>query len=51
MNTRFTPSSENWAAVEAGTVLPDMLVAIAQGADIETEAARADESIVATLNG
>jgi N,N'-diacetylchitobiose transport system substrate-binding protein len=51
VNTRFTPSSENWAAVEAGTVLPDMLVAIAQGADIKTEAERADESIVATLNG
>jgi N,N'-diacetylchitobiose transport system substrate-binding protein len=50
-NSRFTPSSENWAAVEASTVLPDMLVAIAQGGDVKAEAAKADDAIVSTLNG
>ena len=43
-NSRFVPSSENWAGVEASTVLPDMLVAIAQGGDVEGEAAQADEA-------
>ena len=33
-NSRFVPTSENWAGVEAANILPDMLVAIAQGADI-----------------
>ena len=41
-NSRFVPTSEHWAAVEAGNILPDMLVAIAQGADIRAEAQRAD---------
>ena len=50
-NSRFVPSSESWAGVEASTVLPDMLVAIAGGADVEAEAARADEAIEALLNG
>jgi N,N'-diacetylchitobiose transport system substrate-binding protein len=50
-NSRFTPASENWAAVEASTVLPDMLVAIAQGGDVKSEAAKADDAIVTTLNG
>ncbi|MFC3687062.1 extracellular solute-binding protein [Aquipuribacter hungaricus] len=50
-NSRFVPSSERWAGVEASTVLPDMLVAIAGGADVEAEAARADEAIEALLNG
>ena len=45
-NSRFVPSSENWAAVEASTVLPDMLVAIAEGGDVKTEAAKADDAIV-----
>ncbi|MGH9247471.1 MAG: extracellular solute-binding protein [Acidimicrobiales bacterium] len=50
-NSRFVPSHENWAAVEAEQILPDMIVAIAQGADIQTEAERADEAIEAALNG
>lgn len=49
-NTRFTPASENWAGVEAGSVLPDMLVAIAQGKDVAAEARTADEAIAAALN-
>ncbi|MBT0770904.1 extracellular solute-binding protein [Kineosporia sp. J2-2] len=49
-NTRFTPASENWAGVEAGSVLPDMLVAIAQGKDIATETKTADEAIASALN-
>ena len=32
-------------------MLPDMLVAIAQGGDVKAEAAQADEAITATLNG
>ncbi len=49
-NTRFTPASENWAGVEAGSVLPDMLVAIAQGKDVAAEAKTADEAIASALN-
>ena len=49
-NSRFVPSSEHWAGVEAATVLPDMLVAIAQGGDVEGEAKQADEQIAAQLN-
>ncbi len=50
-NSRFVPSSENWAAVEAANILPDMIVAIAGGADVAEEAARADASIEEILNG
>jgi ABC-type glycerol-3-phosphate transport system substrate-binding protein len=50
-NSRFVPSSERWAGVEASTVLPDMLVAIARGGDIKAEAAKADTAITQTLNG
>jgi len=50
-NTRFTPSSEHWAEVESSGVLQDMLVAIAGGADVKTEAAKADDAIEAILNG
>ena len=42
-NSRFVPASEHWAAVEAANVLPDMLVAIAQGGDVAAEAERADD--------
>jgi N,N'-diacetylchitobiose transport system substrate-binding protein len=49
-NSRFIPSSEKWAAVEAANILPDMLVAISGGADIEEEAARADAAIEELLN-
>ena len=49
-NTRFTPASENWAGVEASTVLPDMLVAIAKGGSVQSEAAKADQAIDSALN-
>ena len=45
------PSSENWAAVEASNILPDLGVAISGGADVKTEAAKADAAIEALLNG
>ena len=45
------PSSENWAAVEASNILPDMIVAISGGADVKAEAAKADAAIEALLNG
>jgi len=50
-NSRFVPSSENWAAVEASNILPDMIVAISGGADVKAEAAKADSAIEAILNG
>jgi N,N'-diacetylchitobiose transport system substrate-binding protein len=50
-NSRFVPTSEKWAAVEAGNVLPDMLTRIAQGEDIAGAAAAADEAIEGYLNG
>jgi len=50
-NSRFVPASDKWAGVEAGTVLPDMLVAIAKGGDVTAEAKRADEAIAKALNG
>jgi N,N'-diacetylchitobiose transport system substrate-binding protein len=49
-NSRFVPSSENWAAVEASSILPDMVVAISGGADVKAEAAKADGAIEALLN-
>jgi N,N'-diacetylchitobiose transport system substrate-binding protein len=49
-NTRFTPESPNWAGIEASSTLPDMLVSIAKGGDIATEAKAADTSIAAALN-
>ena len=49
-NSRFVPSSENWAAVEASNVLPDMTVAISGGADPKAEGTTADDAIVTMLN-
>jgi hypothetical protein len=49
-NSRFVPSSENWAGVEASTVLPDMLVSIAQGGDVRAAAKTADDAITTKLN-
>jgi N,N'-diacetylchitobiose transport system substrate-binding protein len=49
-NTRFVPASENWAGVEASTVMPDMLVGIAKGGDVATEAKKADAEIETALN-
>jgi N,N'-diacetylchitobiose transport system substrate-binding protein len=50
-NSRFVPTSENWAAVEAAFTLQDMLTRIAQGDDIAAAAAEADAAIEAQLNG
>jgi N,N'-diacetylchitobiose transport system substrate-binding protein len=50
-NSRFVPTSEKWAGVEAANVLPDMLVDIAQGGDIASAAATADAAIESQLNG
>ncbi len=50
-NSRFVPTSENWAGVEAAFVLQDMLTKIAQGDDIAGAAAEADAAIESTLNG
>lgn len=50
-NSRFVPASENWAAVETSTILPDMLVAIAKGGDVKAEATKANDAIEAKLNG
>jgi N,N'-diacetylchitobiose transport system substrate-binding protein len=50
-NSRFVPTSEKWAGVEAANVLPDMLVQIAQGTPIAEATAQADAAIEATLNG
>jgi N,N'-diacetylchitobiose transport system substrate-binding protein len=50
-NSRFVPSSENWAAVETAGTLQDMIVAISGGADVKAEAAKADSAIEAILNG
>lgn len=49
-NSRFVPSSENWAAVEASSILPDMGVALSGGADVKAEATKADAAIEALLN-
>ncbi len=51
LNSRFVPTSENWAGVEAANVLPDLLTRIAQGDDIASAAAEADAAIEAALNG
>ena len=50
-NSRFVPTSEHWADVEAANILPDMLVEIAQGGDIAAAAANADAAIESALNG
>ena len=50
-NSRFVPTSEKWAGVEANNVLQDMLTQIAQGDDIADAAAAADAAIESALNG
>jgi N,N'-diacetylchitobiose transport system substrate-binding protein len=50
-NSRFVPTSENWAGVEAAFTLQDMLTEIAQGGDIADAAAAADSAIEEQLNG
>ena len=50
-NSRFVPTSEKWAGVEAANVLQDMLTQVAQGDDIAEVAGQADAAIESTLNG
>jgi N,N'-diacetylchitobiose transport system substrate-binding protein len=50
-NSRFVPSSENWAAVEAAFTMQDLVVGIAGGGDVAAEAKKADDAITTALNG
>ena len=50
-NSRFTPTSPNWANVEAANILPDMLVSIFTGrATVADATKQASEQITTTLN-
>jgi N,N'-diacetylchitobiose transport system substrate-binding protein len=50
-NSRFTPTSPNWANVEAANILPDMLVSIfTERASIADATKKASEQITSTLN-
>jgi N,N'-diacetylchitobiose transport system substrate-binding protein len=50
-NSRFTPTSPNWANVESANILPDMLVSIFTGrASIADATKQASERITTTLN-
>ncbi|WP_314507849.1 extracellular solute-binding protein [uncultured Microbacterium sp.] len=49
-NSKFTPTSPNWAEVEAAQIIPDALVKIAQGGDVAAIAAELDAAIEAILN-
>lgn len=50
-NSKFTPTSPNWAEVEAAQIIPDALVKIAEGGDVEQIATELDEQIEQILNG
>lgn len=49
-NSKFTPTSPNWAEVESSLIIPDALVKIAQGGDVTEIATGLDEAIEAILN-
>ena len=50
-NSRFTPTSPNWANVEAANILPDMLVSIFTGrASIADATKEASQQITTVLN-
>jgi N,N'-diacetylchitobiose transport system substrate-binding protein len=50
-NSRFTPTSPNWANVEAANILPDMLVSIfTERATIPDATKEASQQITTTLN-
>lgn len=49
-NSRFTPSSPNWAGIEGSNLMEDLFVKIAKGGDITAEATKTDEQIAAKLN-
>jgi N,N'-diacetylchitobiose transport system substrate-binding protein len=46
----FVPNAPGWATVEQQKVLQNFLVKVAEGADIATEAKKADDTIATTLN-
>lgn len=50
-NSRFVPSSPNWAEVEGQDILQDMGTAIASGEDVQDTATEAGDRIVEILNG
>jgi N,N'-diacetylchitobiose transport system substrate-binding protein len=51
-NSRFTPNSPNWANVESGNVLQDMLVSILTGkSSIPSATSTASDKITQILNG
>jgi N,N'-diacetylchitobiose transport system substrate-binding protein len=51
-NSRFVPNSPNWASVESGNVIPDMLVSIFTGkASVADATKAASDKITTTLNG
>lgn len=49
-NSKFTPTSPNWAEVEAAQVIPDALVKIAEGGDVAAIAEELDAKIEEILN-
>lgn len=49
-NTKLTPAAPGWANVESDRILEDLFVQIAQGGDVASLAAAADEKITAALN-
>lgn len=49
-NTKLTPAAPGWANVESDKILEDLFVQIAQGGDVASLAAAADEKITAALN-
>jgi N,N'-diacetylchitobiose transport system substrate-binding protein len=50
-HAKLTPASPNWADVEAQGIMQDLFVNIANGGDVASLAADADEQIEAILNG
>jgi N,N'-diacetylchitobiose transport system substrate-binding protein len=51
-NSKFTPTTPNWANVESGTILQDMLVSIFSGKKSIADATKsASDAITKTLNG
>ncbi len=49
-NAKLTPAAAGWASVEGSRVLEDLFVAIAQGGDIASLAADADQAMADQLN-
>ncbi len=49
-NARLTPAAAGWAKVEGARILEDLFVKIANGGDVATLAAEADEQMTAELD-